>query len=271
MHLVEQPLPGSPVIGVLLTRRAKASPERNVVTVWTGAAIGRLRVVFGWMGEATLGKAHPMRASIVSLSVVLAATIPASLLAASCSSTSGGGTPGIDGGGCSAYKSTADLTTPTVSFQKDVLPIFEHSCGLSSTCHGDPSDRATRGIFLGCDMSTSMSCTVAPPVAPQVYPQLVGAMADKPLETSMPFITPGDPSMSYLIHKMDDDLCTVTGCIAEDAGNVAVAQAGDTPGSVGPNQPPNWCGVFMPYNVLVLDPATRDTVRRWIKQGAMNN
>jgi hypothetical protein len=221
-----------------------------------------------------------MRASIASLCFVLAA-VPASILSASCSSTSGGTTPteggssssgsSSSGGGNSGcgYKSTADLTMPMVSFSKDVLPIFEHSCGLSSSCHGDTTDRAARGIFLGCDMTTSMNCAVTPPVSPQVYPHLVGAMADKPLEeTSMPYITPGDPSKSYLMLKMDDNLCSVTGCTMS---NVPVTQAGDVPGSVGANQPPNWCGVFMPYNVTVLDPAVRDTVRRWIAQGAMNN
>jgi hypothetical protein len=206
-----------------------------------------------------------MRASIASLSLILAA-VPASLLSASCSSTSGGASAGDAGptSGCS-YKSTADLTTPTVSFQNDVLPVFEHSCGISSSCHNDPSVIPTRGIFLGCDMNTSMTCAVMPPVAPKVYPHIVGATADKPLETSMPYITPGDPSMSFLMYKMDDNLCGQMGC---KANNNAVSQAGDTPAMVGA---PNWCGTFMPYNVQPLDVATRDTIRRWIAQGAKNN
>ncbi len=156
-----------------------------------------------------------------------------------------------------------------MSFKNDVLPIFEHSCGLSSSCHGDRSDIGARGIFLGCDMATSLTCTVSPPVGPQVYPHLVGAEAGAPLETtSMPFITAGDPSMSFLMHKLDNDLCTVPGCVAD---NIAVAQAGDTPGSRGAGTPANWCGTFMPYNVQVLDTSARDTIRRWIKQGAMDN
>jgi len=75
----------------------------------------------------------------------------------------------------------------------------------------------------------------------------------------MPFVTPGDPTMSYLMHKMDDDLCVVTGCIPN---NVAVSSA---------EMMAPWCGTFMPYQVMVLDTGTRDTIRRWIQQGAMNN
>ncbi len=75
----------------------------------------------------------------------------------------------------------------------------------------------------------------------------------------MPFVTPGDPAASYLVHKIDDNLCVVTGCIAN---NAAVGSA---------EMAPPWCGGLMPYQGLVLDSATRDTIRRWIQQGAMNN
>jgi hypothetical protein len=53
--------------------------------------------------------------------------------------------------------------------------------------------------------------------------------------------------------------------------NTAVASAMDTPGTAGPNYPTNYCGVFMPYQVSVLEASQRDTIRRWIAQGAMNN
>ena len=191
------------------------------------------------------------------------------------SSSSGGasqddaGADGPSGDGCAGYVSDADLTTPVVSFSTDVLPIFEHSCGLSSSCHGDRSDIGARGIFLGCDITTSMACSVSPPVAPQVYPNLAGPEAGAPLETTaMPFVTPGDPSQSYLMHKIDGDLCTVTGCVMS---NAAVMQAGDEPGTAGQGQPPNWCGTPMPFNLPFIDPSQRDTIRRWIKQGALDN
>jgi hypothetical protein len=72
------------------------------------------------------------------------------------------------------------------------------------------------------------------------------------------------------MHKLDNDLCSLQGCVTGSA-NVAVGQARDTPGSGGTNDPPNWCGVFMPYQMSVLDVCRRDTIRRWIAQGAPNN
>ncbi len=192
-----------------------------------------LQAAFDWLLMRTLGKAHGMRATIFSLLIpAVAASTP--LFAAACSSSSAG-------------------PPPTVSFKSDVMPIFEHSCGISSSCHGDPSDIAARGIFLGCDENTSTSCAVSNP-APIVYADIVsgvdGGAPRAPLEISgMAFITPGDPAKSYLMHKMDGDLANLTGCVAN---NTAVVQAADQPGSVSTNVPPNWCGTFMPWNVELL-------------------
>jgi hypothetical protein len=182
----------------------------------------------------------------------------------------------VDHGGC-GYKSTADLSTPTVSFSNDVYPILSSSCGISSSCHGDlTQDISVRGLFLGCSAQSlcSGTCSAAGDLTAQVYEGLVGsgdAGPDKPLEiASMPFVTPGDPGQSYIMHKLDNDLCSLQGCVTGSA-NVAVGQARDTPGSGGTNDPPNWCGVFMPYQMSVLDVCRRDTIRRWIAQGAPNN
>jgi hypothetical protein len=81
---------------------------------------------------------------------------------------------------------------------------------------------------------------------------LVGVKSTEDL--SMNLITAGDPSQSFLMHKLDDDQCTlISECM------------------VGPSFRAN-CGVFMPYQFPdVLDVATRDVIRRWIKQGARNN
>jgi hypothetical protein len=86
----------------------------------------------------------------------------------------------------------------------------------------------------------------------------------------MPFLTLGNPSQSYIMHTLDNDLCNLQGCVMGSA-NGAMGQAGDTPGSGGTNYPPNWCGVFMPYQMNVLDVCRRDTIRRWIAQGAASN
>jgi hypothetical protein len=202
----------------------------------------------------------------------------------SSSSSSGGGDDA--GPRCTLYASDADLTMPTVSFKNDVMPIFEFSCGISSSCHGgDPAqDIMTRGLFLGCSPGSleAGTCQAVGDFVPMVYADIAGPTPKQPLEIhGMPFITANDWTKSYLMHKMDGDQCTLTGCVAN---NNAVTAANETVPSA---MSPNWCGQFMPLNVAllpagpacggstdcVMDPAkyVRDTVRLWIQQGAMNN
>jgi hypothetical protein len=258
-----------------------------------------------------------MRSTFISILLAagtVSAAVAGSLVTASCSSsTSGGASSGGtgddagDGGGvtpfvCTPYQTSVDLTTPVVSFSKDVMPIFEHSCGLSSSCHYDPKAIPTLGIFLGCDINTSSTCNVSNP-APQVYQDLVGSADGGPdagplaaLEDPMPYVTPGDPTKSYIIHKLDGDTCTFTDCIAN---NKAINTAMNPPDSGPMSLSPNWCGQSMPYNNYMLPSSTttksmppgfpvgacggsntqcgdagtfsRDTIRLWIAQGALNN
>ncbi|MEO8796445.1 MAG: hypothetical protein ABI551_01045, partial [Polyangiaceae bacterium] len=89
--------------------------------------------------------------------------VPAFALAAACSSSSSSGTTtnedadastggdsGTQSGGCKAYTppSGTDLTTPTVSFRKDVLPVLQATCAKSD-CHGFPSDPQHFNLYLG--------------------------------------------------------------------------------------------------------------------------
>ena len=124
-----------------------------------------------------------------------------------------------------------EAATPVVSFAKDVMPIFGQSCAFS-TCHGSTVGNAN-GVFLGKD-------------APRVHAAVVGMKGDE--LASMPFVTPGNPRESYLMRKMDGSQCAL--------------DAQCTGGS---------CQGSMPKNEGVLDLATRDTVRRWIAQGAKND
>jgi hypothetical protein len=263
-----------------------------------------------------------MRFSIVSLTALIG-VVSSAAIAASCSSKSNGGanddggmgssSSGAGSGGdaaeepapvpCGLFSDDAGLTSPVVSFKNDVLPLFEHSCGLSGSCHGEPTDVAQRGIFLGCDInsnaagcatSNSMPCQCDQTnPGPQVYAGLVasadagaeaGAVSTPLEETCMPFITPGDPTKSYLMHKVDGDECTLTCCIPQ---NMAVTAAEiQEEGLVLPDGGSGWCGQFMPYNVALLPTgpvcggtatcsapasAARDTIRAWIAQGALNN
>ena len=127
------------------------------------------------------------------------------------------------------------------------MPIFQSSCGLTESCHGDPSVVSESRPFLGYSNPDGGASFLQ-----MVLAGIVGVKSTEDL--SMNLITPGDPAQSFLMHKMDDDQCTlITECM------------------VGHSFRPN-CGVFMPYQFPdVLDADARDTVRRWIKQGAQDN
>jgi hypothetical protein len=65
---------------------------------------------------------------------------------------------------------------------------------------------------------------------------------------SMPLVTAGDPAQSYLMHKLDGDLCMFEAQCENGA-----------------------CGDSMPPNGPPLGPSFRDVVRRWVAQGAADN
>ena len=188
---------------------------------------------------------------MISTKTTLLAVTPALLaLLVACSSPSKPGGSGGDetssgsssgaGGGCQPYQVPAgtDLTTPTVSLQMDVVAnVFNSNCGLS-TCHGTPGT-STGNLFLGSEAASGSDSAT-------VRTGLVGvASGELP---SMPYVTAGDATKSYLMHKMDgdqcqyDDQCVKPSCLAD-----------------------------MPNGGATLPVATRDIVRRWIAQGALDN
>jgi len=207
------------------------------------------------------------------------------------SSSSGDSSSGGEDAGCAQFTDDANLTTPTVSFKNDVYPLFQLNCGQSTSCHGgDPAQViAAWGLFLGCSNAQIDAgyCTATGDLVQEVYSGLVGASANTSLEeTCMPFVTPGKPTKSYLMHKMDGDQgCTVNCCVPNNA-EVTNSAVNTVTGS-------GWCGSFMPYLIQLLPAGpvcggstncseeqcsagscslgARDTVRAWIAQGAMNN
>jgi hypothetical protein len=163
----------------------------------------------------------------------LVMALGAGALALGCSSSD-------PGPSCTAYSVPArtDLTKPTVSFKSDVVPVFVQSCAFSPPCHGATSGD-NQGVYLGVKTGD--------PKAALIYAGLVGKPSNE--LAAMPYVTPGDPSKSYVMHKMDGDQCTL--------------DAQCTGGS---------CGQSMPQSSSAILPATsRDVVRRWIAQGAPNN
>ncbi len=161
-----------------------------------------------------------------------------------CSSASGsggaGGNSGI-GASCQAYQVPAgtSLTTPTVSLRTDVMNVFNSNCG-AATCHGNGDSAMSTGeLFLGAESAAGSD-------AATVRAGIVGKMGDE--LASMPLVTAGNPTMSYLMHKMDGDQCQYD---AQCAGGTCLAD--------------------MPNGGLSLPVTTRDIVRRWIAQGALDN
>ncbi|WP_437590444.1 hypothetical protein [Sorangium sp. So ce1000] len=148
--------------------------------------------------------------------------------------------PGPAASECFDY-SNFDGATPEVSFETEVLPIFQGSCSFSSTCHGAETGSAGfayLGPKLG-DQATQAQID-------EIVAQNVGVASRA--SSGMPRITAGDPAHSFLMHKLDDTL---------SCGDLECA--------------PDSCGVSMPYNSDLLSSAKRDTIRRWIQQGAKIN
>jgi hypothetical protein len=186
----------------------------------------------------------------------LLATAASSAVALGCSSGSASSSPGDDGGptcsedagqtgSCTPYVSCADLTTPTVSFSKDVLPVFNNSCGIGGQqCHGDPMVGHTGQPYLGQSPGT-------PDVA-AILAGIVGQPAEE--DTQFSLVAAGDPAKSYLMHKVDGDACRYA------------KECNATGDPLFKN-----CGSQMPFNAGSLSLAQRDTIRRWIAQGAKND
>jgi hypothetical protein len=160
------------------------------------------------------------------------------------STGTGGSTgTGTDGGTCVAYvvPSTTNLMTPTVTLKAGVMPVFNNNCG-STMCHGTNAGPPTNpsGLFLGA--STALGADSA-----TVHAAVVGKTGKE--LSSMPLVTAGDPSKSYLMHKMDGDQCLFNAQCALGS-----------------------CDAVMPNGLgHVLPVTSRDTVRRWIAQGAKND
>ncbi len=81
---------------------------------------------------------------------------------------------------------------------------------------------------------------------------IAGMMKPSFEDPSMPVVTKGDPTKSFLMYKMDGNLNGLTAQCAKGE-----AQS---------------CGVLMPQTSTdPLSQTIRDTVRAWITQGAKNN
>lgn len=176
----------------------------------------------------------------------LAVAGAALLLSAACGSEDEPKDDGCGSQSCPYDYSKFDGQTPVVSFSADVLPILRQGCGLSSVCHGDPA-KAKADLYLGPKLS-------APDPTAAERQAIVDGIVGVASQTapSLSVVAAGDPENSFLMLKMD-------GC-HNVPGLVCTPQPGaETNGA---------CGDPMPQTGDLRCKADRDTVRRWIAQGA---
>jgi hypothetical protein len=148
------------------------------------------------------------------------------LLALACGNSSSSG-----GAQCAAYQSSADLTTPAISMKTDVQPIIDRACTFTS-CHGGGTGKLT--MVMGDSSKTRTA--------------LVGVAA--PEMPSMKLVAASDPTNSWMMKKLDGDVCLFTSKCTVVEGR---------------------CDDTMPQSGDILDVSERDKIRRWIAQGAKDN
>lgn len=137
----------------------------------------------------------------------------------------------ISSGGPASGSSSGTPAGQPRSFRKDVVPILTGSCALSS-CHGDRNGNPGVGIYLPLGDPDG------------IYDDL---MRESPTAKGAKFVVPRDAAKSFLYGKITGDLSNfVTAC------------------------PSKGCGEPMPPGTRISS-ADRDTVQKWIAEGAPNN
>ncbi len=154
-----------------------------------------------------------------------------------------------DGGPPCAPLDDAGTAPQSVSFRRDVLPIFASNC-TESGCHGDRTG-AQAGLYLGPNAPDG-GVSFDDATVLEVWQQI----ANKPSsESTLLRIAPGDPSLSFLYRKVTRQ---------QNCGGVICDP---------PVTPPFFnCGDNMPsgdYSPLTADEVA--TLRAWIEAGAGND
>ncbi len=170
--------------------------------------------------------------------------------------STGGMTGSASGGATGGAMCSGSTTTAMLSFKNDIMPIFRSNCAKPGACHNDPSTYTTAAggggrPYLGTAIDGGAE-TMAD----------IGIVYQGLMKPSLEYKTPQinyvkgcDPAMSFLMLKMDPSFTTL---------DMSHCVHGDFSG---------FCGLPMPSDSTTgsLPQATRDMVRNWISQGAMNN
>jgi hypothetical protein len=132
-----------------------------------------------------------------------------------CASDGGGNASGEDGGVQCETDFPRLATAKRVSLRDDVMPIFGLSCTMSS-CHGgeEPPAKLYLGVRCAYDETSPHRCTfpdapgqstnpeampLTPEVVDRVYPGLLASSRTAP---TVPLVSSGDPSASFLVDKL---------------------------------------------------------------------
>ncbi len=158
-----------------------------------------------------------------------------------------GGAQGQDA--ATGYDAAPGCSSARVSFQADIVPIFQSSCTLSSVCHGQMNNTIEENLYLGENEGATN--------ASAVYAMLVGVRSMQ--DPSMNLVTPADLSRSYLWHKVYGDQDTLANQCTQ-AATMCVDCTAATP-----------CGGLMPYLGEPLPFEDLCAIEGWIAQGAPNN
>ncbi len=137
--------------------------------------------------------------------------------------------------------SSFDGQSPVVSFNADILPIFAQNC-TDVGCHGNAATPAS-GLFLSPAPDAADF-----PADEDTRGTIVDTYLVAPARTTpdKARVAPGEPDQSFLMDKLDGShACIDVSC------------------------PGNNCGQRMPRGHDQLPADTRDTIRRWIAQGAL--
>jgi hypothetical protein len=188
--------------------------------------------------------------SLLPLSLLFGAFgIVSAACGGSTSTSSGPGGSSAAGGDCFDY-TTFDAGA-TVSFKTDVLPIWQGSCGLSTSCHGNPTPGVMAQHYLGPNNMTTVTSA-------EITTLLAGVVGVTSIdEPDMDVIKAGDPAHSFMMYKLDGDPNNPTSGVSCTKLQCATTM-------------PNGCLEPMPQGTQ-LPQMERDLIRSWIAQGALNN
>jgi hypothetical protein len=173
-------------------------------------------------------------------------------------STSSADTVDCEDGGCTACTGPT-ATAATVSFATTIQPILRVGCGTGgNTCHGQyPGSASAANEYLAEPTANDDGNGDAGAI-------LSGIVGVKAIEApSLDIVKAGDPEDSYLMHKIDGDMCALM-----SPANECAAIAGLQLPNATITAP---CGVPMPQNSQPLTVEQRTEIWNWIAQGANNN